>query len=108
MKIDDLQKNVNSTLMKNVGESRVNQKTSEQNNPSIAGEQSIDSSAAVDFSRTSMAVSKVARAMENAPAERTEKINAIKDQIENGTYHVDAAHVADKIISDSLTNLAGA
>ena len=108
MKIDDLQKNVNSTLINNLGESRAYRKTEEQNDPSAGAGKSVDSGAAVDFSKTSVEVSRVARAMENVSPERTEKINTIKAKIENGTYHTDATQVADKIISDTLTNLVGA
>ena len=108
MKIDNLHKNVNSSLMSNLGESHASKKTGEQSGPSSGAEKSIDSGAAVDFSKTSMEVSKVARAMENVSPLRVEKINAIKAEVENGTYQVDASRVADKIISDSLINLAGA
>jgi negative regulator of flagellin synthesis FlgM len=40
--------------------------------------------------------------LESIPDVREEKVAALKEQIENGTYEIDADKIADKMLRDSL------
>ena len=42
--------------------------------------------------------------LESIPDVREEKVAALKEQIENGTYEIDAEKLADKMLRDSLLN----
>jgi flagellar biosynthesis anti-sigma factor FlgM len=57
----------------------------------------------VSISQTSLEYSKAAEMMERETPERAERISIIQKEIENGTYRVDAAKIADKMLQDLLS-----
>lgn len=100
MKIDDTYQNIN--LISNSRESASNIKAEEDNELTRGSEKGGQPGASVDFSNTSVEVSRAAEMMEKEQVERAEKINEIKTKIKDGTYNIDANKVADKILKDSL------
>ena len=57
----------------------------------------------ISISQTSLEYSKAAEMAERESPERSAKIEAIKKQIEEGTYQIDAAKVADKMLQEHLS-----
>jgi flagellar biosynthesis anti-sigma factor FlgM len=57
----------------------------------------------VSISQTSLEYSKAAEMMERESPERAERIRTIQKEIENGTYRVDAAKIADKMLQELLS-----
>ena len=103
MKIEKVYKDVG--LINTHGEPAVNKKTEEQKesikkqeNPEISGSQ-------VNLSKTSVNISKVTASMNIQAPERTAKINALKKQVQDGTYRVEASKIADKMIKESLEDI---
>ena len=43
--------------------------------------------------------------MDEVPEERAKKIEALKAQVMNDTYHVDSKNIAEKILDDTLFNI---
>lgn len=62
----------------------------------------------VELSASSMDVQKAREVLEQTPAVRAEKVQALKEQIERGEYQVDSYKVADKmlisLISDNISD----
>lgn len=103
MKIEKVYSDVG--LMNTHGESAVNKKTEEQNELLKKQERSDISGSQVNLSKTSVDISKVTASMDSQAPERIAKINALKKQVQEGTYHVDAAKIADKMIKESLEDI---
>jgi negative regulator of flagellin synthesis FlgM len=57
----------------------------------------------ISISQTSLEYSKAAEAMEVEDPQRAERIQAIKQQIDDGSYQIDAAKVADKMLQEILS-----
>ena len=103
MKIEKVYSDVG--LVNTHGESAVNKKTEKQpeaiekqERPGISGSQ-------VNLSKTSVDISKVTANMDNQVPERIAKINALKKQVQEGTYNIDAGDIADKMIKESLEDI---
>jgi negative regulator of flagellin synthesis FlgM len=54
--------------------------------------------AVVNLSQMSKEVQLATKAMESEPDVRLEKVQAIKDRIENGTYEIDCGKTAEKML----------
>jgi negative regulator of flagellin synthesis FlgM len=59
----------------------------------------------VNLSTTAQDVQNLKNAISKLPDVREEKVQALKDQVEKGTYRVDADKVADKMVGESLIDL---
>ncbi len=59
----------------------------------------------VDLSQTSKDLKKVQAVLENTPDVQADKVRAIKEQIETGTYQVDSKKVAQAMLTDLLKDL---
>lgn len=103
MKIDDSYKNM--TLISNSKEASANNKTEEQIAQTQGPEKRRESSAEVDFSKTSVEFSRAAEAVEKDAMERAERVNRIKAQVAEGTYKVDSPKIADKILRNAISTL---
>ena len=98
MKIDDIYQGMN--VIGQLGESTANKKTETQEESPQQVEKRDPSGAEVDISRASVELSKVAEMMEKEQPERIARVNEIKTKVEDGTYAVDAAKIAAKILED--------
>ena len=59
----------------------------------------------VNLSTTAKDVQNLKNAISKLPDVREDKVQALKDQIEKGTYRVDADKVADKMVGESPIDL---
>ena len=59
----------------------------------------------VNLSTTAKDVQSLSNAISNLPDVRDEKVQALKDQIEKGTYKVDAEKTAEKMVGESLLDI---
>lgn len=58
----------------------------------------------VVLSDTAKAVQEAQTQLESIPDVREDKVAELKEQIDNGTYEIDAEKIADKMLRDSLLN----
>ncbi len=58
----------------------------------------------VELSTGSLDVQKIKEVLTETPDIRTEKVQALKEQIEQGTYSVDSRKVADKMLISLLSD----
>lgn len=103
MKINDVYNNV--TLIGNSKEMMVNKKAEEEVAQAQEPENKREAGAAVDFSKASAEFRRAAEIMEKDDMDRAERVNQIKAQVEAGTYRVDDAKVAEKILQSALASL---
>ena len=61
----------------------------------------------VELSSSSKDVGKIQAILDSTPAVRTEKVQAIRERIEQGEYQVDPKEVADKMIVSLLSDMPG-
>jgi negative regulator of flagellin synthesis FlgM len=59
----------------------------------------------VDFSTESQAFVQAKSALARVPDVREEKVQALKAQIQSGSYRVDSARVAEKMAADALVDI---
>ena len=59
----------------------------------------------VDLSSGSRLMQQINKAMNVEQSDRAEMVDALKQQVQEGTYKVDTGHVADKMMTDLLKNL---
>ncbi len=60
----------------------------------------------VEISQTSQDIRKIESVLKTTPDVRADKIRALKQQIENGSYQVDSKKVANAMLKDLLKDLA--
>jgi len=60
----------------------------------------------VELSSTAREMKKVESVLNSTPDIRAEKVKALKEQIEAGTYQVDSKKVANAMLADLLKDLA--
>ena len=70
--------------------------------PEKAASSSLVPEEKVNLSTTAKDVQSLSNAISNLPDVRDEKVQALKDQIEKGTYKVDAEKTAEKMVGESL------
>ena len=58
----------------------------------------------VDLSQAARDLQNTQKLMESIPDVRQDKVDRLKNQIESGTYRVDAGKIADKMVKESLIN----
>ena len=66
---------------------------------------SLASAAKIELSRASVEYGKVAEASEFDQPQRIERINQLKEAIENGQYEVESSRVADKMVLEGLMDI---
>ena len=103
MKINEI--NQNSNLISNSTEAGANRQIDEHKKPVHEAEKNGHQGTQVDISDKSVEFSKAAEMMDNVTPERAAKIDALKEEIDKGTYDVDSNKIADKILDDLLTDL---
>ena len=103
MKINDLTHNISKIT--NL-ETTANRQKEEDNTAGQATGNTAQAVERVELSNMSVEYSSAAEKMEVAPVERIEKIEKLRMQIHNGSYNVDSAKIADKIVKDTLFNVS--
>ncbi|MEW6669206.1 MAG: flagellar biosynthesis anti-sigma factor FlgM [Thermodesulfobacteriota bacterium] len=100
MKIDESYRDLN--ILGNAAETMQKKKAGAQVEVVPAVEQGSGEGADVRISNTSLEYSKVAEWMDRESPERAERIQEIQRKIQEGTYEVDPAKVAEKILAEAL------
>jgi flagellar biosynthesis anti-sigma factor FlgM len=103
MKINDLTHNIGKIA--NL-ETTANRQKDQESNTSQAAIDTPQSVERVELSNMSFEYSKATEKMEVAPVERVEKIEKLRMQVQNGSYNVNSANIADKIVNDTLFNVS--
>ncbi len=90
-------------------ESYLNQAQAVQGQQQVQNQQDVQqqpqSSDKVDLSSGSRLMQQVNSAMNVSQPDRTAKVEALKQQVQQGTYQVDEGRVADKMMADLLKDL---
>ncbi len=60
----------------------------------------------VELSQTAKDIKKIESVLKTTPDVRAEKVKAIKEQIEAGTYQADSKKIANAMLADLLKDLA--
>ncbi|OAG27670.1 flagellar biosynthesis anti-sigma factor FlgM [Thermodesulfatator autotrophicus] len=100
MKIENLYQkfNVQTEQIKQAQE--INQKNTPQNQqPAVERDR-------VEISQTAKELKKVESIVKASPDIRADKVRAIKEQIEAGTYKVDSKKIANAMLTDLLKDIA--
>ena len=58
----------------------------------------------VNISDTAKEIQEVRKQLDAIPDVRTEKVEQLKNQVENGTYEVKSEEIADKMLREALFN----
>ena len=92
-----------TTDIKNNGITDKTIKDSKNKNDNLKNEKSLDiNNDIVDITGQSEIFSAAKKETENIPEIRGDKVNLLKEKIENGEYKIDETKVADKIIKDHI------
>lgn len=59
----------------------------------------------VDLSAKAKEIRQIKKILEEIPDVREEKVQALKRQIANGSYQVDAGKIADKLVGEALIDI---
>ena len=102
MKISDLYQQSNS-----VQHTKENNPAKPPDKPKVPqkGEGQSSSADKVELSAQSKEINRINDVLKETPEVRSEKIAAIKKQIEEGQYNVDAEAVADRMIKESILDV---
>lgn len=69
-----------------------------------AGSSAVKSADTVALSSGSKEVQKMREIIEKTPSVRADRVEALKRQVENGEYHVDARDIADKMLESFMAD----
>ena len=73
-------------------------------NTSEKAEKNVAKTDTVNISDAAKEIQEVRKELDNIPDVRAEKVEQLKNQIENGTYEVKSEEIAEKMLKDSLLN----
>ena len=73
-------------------------------NTSEKAEKNVAKTDTVNISDAAKEIQEVRKELDNIPEVRTEKVEQLKNQIENGTYEIKSEEIAEKMLKDSLLN----
>jgi flagellar biosynthesis anti-sigma factor FlgM len=100
MKINETYRDL--SILGSAAEALQRQKTAAQGVAVSTAEPEAGTGANVNISSASLEFSKAAEAMDRESPERAARIQEIQRQIQEGTYEVDPAKVAEKILAEAL------
>ena len=73
-------------------------------NTSDKAETNVAKTDTVNISDAAKEIQEVRKELDNIPEVRAEKVEQLKNQIENGTYEIKPEEIAEKMLKDSLLN----
>lgn len=100
MKINDIHRDLG--ISSNSAESLQGKKVEPQQEEVVVAEEQLEGEE-VNISPASIEISRVAEMMERESPERTERIKAIQKAVQEGTYEVEPAKIAEKMILGILS-----
>jgi negative regulator of flagellin synthesis FlgM len=78
--------------------------TQKAENTSDIAEKNVAKSDTVNISDAAKEIQEVRKELDNIPDVRADKVEQLKNQIENGTYEIKSEEIAEKMLRDSLLN----
>lgn len=105
MKINDTHQKLLEAYLNQVHAVQGQQAQQVQHERNASQQQATQSTDKVDLSSGSRLMQQVNKAMYVKEPERTAYVNALRDQIQQGTYQVNAEKVADKMMTDLIKDL---
>ena len=73
-------------------------------NTSDKAEKNVAKTDTVNISDAAKEIQEVRKELDNIPDVRDDKVEQLKNQIENGTYEIKSEEIAEKMLKDSLLN----
>ena len=73
-------------------------------NTSDKAEKNVAKTDTVNISDAAKEIQEVREELDNIPDVRADKVEQLKNQIENGTYEIKSEEIAEKMLKDSLLN----
>ena len=73
-------------------------------NTSEKAEKNVAKTDTVNISDAAKEIQEVRKELDNIPDVRADKVEQLKNQIENGTYEIKSEEIAEKMLKDSLLN----
>ena len=73
-------------------------------NTSEKAEKNVAKTDTVNISDAAKEIQEVRKDLDNIPDVRADKVEQLKNQIENGTYEIKSEEIAEKMLKDSLLN----
>ncbi|MBW2410084.1 MAG: flagellar biosynthesis anti-sigma factor FlgM [Deltaproteobacteria bacterium] len=73
-------------------------------NTSDNAEKNVAKTDTVNISDAAKEIQEVRKELDNIPYVRADKVEQLKNQIENGTYEIKSEEIAEKMLKDSLLN----
>lgn len=73
-------------------------------NASDKAEKNVAKTDTVNISDAAKEIQEVRKQLDDIPDVRTEKVQQLKNEIENGTYEIKSEEIADKMLRESLFN----
>ena len=73
-------------------------------NTSDKAETNVAKTDTVNISDAAKEIQEVRKELDNVPDVRADKVEQLKNQIENGTYEIKSEEIAEKMLRDSLLN----
>jgi negative regulator of flagellin synthesis FlgM len=98
MEISDKHPNINLTYVKQV------QHRPADNDKPPANKKNDENGDVVALSATARDLQKVEKALEALPEVRLDQVQRIREAIEAGSYQIDSAKIADRMLRESLLN----
>ena len=102
MKIDETYRNL--TVFSNATEAASNRRVDQQEPSVVSAEKRSEPGTEVKISNTSVEFGRASEVMDRESPERAERIKEIQTRIQEGTYRIDSAKVAEGIILDILNS----
>lgn len=82
----------------NISDKQKAEKTSDK------AEKNVAKTDTVNISDAAKEIQEVRRELDNIPDVRADKVEQLKNQIEDGTYEIKSEEIAEKMLKDSLLN----
>ena len=82
----------------NISDKQKTENTSDKTNKNVAKTDT------VNISDAAKEIQEVRKELDKIPDVRTDKVEQLKNQIENGTYEIKSEEIAEKMLKDSLLN----
>jgi flagellar biosynthesis anti-sigma factor FlgM len=103
MKIDEISKQIGLMSPATDSASRTKAEGTQTGRPGSA--ETRESAAKIELSKASVEYQKIAEAAQADQSGRIERVNQLREAVENGQYAVDSSRVAEKVVLEGLMDV---
>ncbi len=103
MKIDDISNNIG--LISRSSESASGKRAANEERNVTDGTVTHKAGEKIDLSEASVEFNKVSEAADRVQTDRIELVNKLRDKVSSGQYRVDASRVAEKMVTEGLSEV---